>query len=71
MKLYSSFLIRWWLTRVGSESERTVLQVEHIQTGASTRAASLAEAEQWMSKTCRSTATAVETTTPESRRDEG
>lgn len=60
MKLYSSFLIRWWLTREGSQSERTVLQVEHIQTGASTRAASLSEAERWMRETCRDTKTKME-----------
>jgi hypothetical protein len=60
MKRYSSFLIRWWLTREGSESERTVLQVEHIQTGASTRAASLTEAEKWMRETCESAASAME-----------
>ena len=60
MKLYSSFLIRWWLTREGSHSERTVLQVEHIQTGASTRAASLTEADKWMRETSRNTKTAME-----------
>ena len=48
MKLYSSFLVRCWLTRDVSQDERRVLQVEHIQTGVSTRASSLAEAEQWM-----------------------
>src|SRR6266480_3546595 len=60
MKLYSSFLIRWWLTRAGSASERTVLHVEHIQTGAATRAASLTEAEKWMRETCCRAASAAE-----------
>jgi hypothetical protein len=60
MKHYSSFLVRWWFTREESANERTVLQVEHIQSGASTRAASLSEAENWMRETGRSEATAIE-----------
>jgi hypothetical protein len=53
MKLYSSFLVRCWLTRDISQDERRVLQVEHIQTGVTTRASSLAEAERWMFEAAR------------------
>jgi hypothetical protein len=53
MKLYSSFLIRCWLIHDSAQDERPVIDVEHIQTGGHTRAASLAEAEQWMFEACR------------------
>ena len=53
MKLYSSFLIRCWLIHDPAEGERPVIDVEHIQTGGHTRAASLTEAEQWMFEACR------------------
>jgi hypothetical protein len=55
MKLYSSFLIRCWLISDLAEGERPVIEVEHIQTGGHTRAASLAEAELWMFEACRTT----------------
>jgi hypothetical protein len=53
MKLYSSFLIRCWLVHDSACDERSVIDVEHIQTGCHTRAASLAEAEEWMVEACR------------------
>ena len=53
MKLYSSFLIRCWLIADPSHDERSVIDVEHIQTGGHRRAASLAEIEEWMFDTCR------------------
>ena len=65
MRFYSSFLIRCWLTRDASQGERPVLQVEHIQTGTSTRAASLAEAETWIFEACR----AVRQPGPETTQD--
>jgi len=53
MRVYSSFLIRYWLAGETSQAERSVLQAEHIQTGASMRAASLVELEPWFLETCR------------------
>jgi len=52
MRIYNSFLVRCWLIQDSSQGERSVIDVEHIQTGASTRAASLTEAERWVFKTC-------------------
>jgi hypothetical protein len=40
------------LTGDARQDERSVLQVEHIQTGASMRAVSFNEAEQWMFAAC-------------------
>lgn len=54
MRVYSSFLIRCWLTGEASQDERSVLQAEHIQTGTSMRATSLVELEPWFFETCRS-----------------
>lgn len=71
MKLYSPFLVRCWLTRDVLQDGRRVLQVEHIQTGVSTRASSLAEAEQWMFEAGhpdRSTAEAMERSRSRGRR---
>ena len=53
MKLYSSFLIRCWLIHDAADDERSVIDVEHIQTGCHTRASSLTEAETWMFEACR------------------
>jgi hypothetical protein len=53
MKLYSSFLIRCWLINDSTLGERSVIDIEHIQTGGHTRAASLAEAEEWIFEACR------------------
>jgi hypothetical protein len=53
MKLYSSFLIRCWLIQDTPHEERSVIDIEHIQTGHHTRAASLTEAETWMLEACR------------------
>jgi hypothetical protein len=56
MKSYSSFLIRCWLISNESECERTVLEIEHIQTGAHHKGTSIAEAEVWMLSRCQQSA---------------
>ena len=48
MRLYNSFLVRCWLIRSAADGERSVLDIEHIQTGEHFRPASLSEAEGWM-----------------------
>ena len=48
MRLYNSFLVRCWLIRSAPEGERSVLDIEHIQTGEHFRPLNLAEAEGWM-----------------------
>jgi hypothetical protein len=53
MRIYSSFLIRCWLTDDASPNEQAVLQAEHIQTGTSMRGASLVELEPWLFEACR------------------
>ena len=60
MRLYSSFLIRCWLTEDAQQGKQSVLQVEHIQTGASTRAQTFAEVEPWIFETCRASKSTVE-----------
>ena len=59
MRVYSSFLVRCWITEDESQGEQSVLQIEHIQTGASVRAATLTEVEPWILAACRN-ARAVE-----------
>jgi hypothetical protein len=53
MKCYGSFLVRCWLAEGDPRGARAVWQVEHIQTGALTRAASLSEVEVWALERCR------------------
>lgn len=48
MRLYNSFLVRCWTVRSAAEGERSVLDIEHIQTGEHYRPSSLSEAEDWM-----------------------
>jgi len=48
MRIYSSFLIRCWRIQDPSQGERSVFDVEHIQTGNRQRVASLNEATEWM-----------------------
>jgi hypothetical protein len=48
VRLYNSFLLRCWLIRSAPEGERSVLDIEHIQTGEHFRPATLVEAEGWM-----------------------
>ena len=48
MRLYNSFLVRCWLIRSAPEGERSVLDIEHIQTGEHFRPANMTEAEGWM-----------------------
>jgi hypothetical protein len=55
MRAYSSFLVRCWLTEDSPQGEHSVLQIEHIQTGASVKAASFTEVEPWILEACRAT----------------
>jgi hypothetical protein len=43
MKIYNSFLIRCWLLRDTAQADRSIFEIEHIQTGERHRAASVAE----------------------------
>lgn len=43
MKIYNSFLIRCWLLRNTSQADRSIFEIEHIQTGERKRVASFAE----------------------------
>lgn len=61
MRLYGSFLVRCWLADDPSQERQSVLQVEHIQTGASTRAEHFSEIEPWVLEACRSVKSDVET----------
>ena len=69
MRLYNSFLVRCWLIRDSPETERVVVDVEHIQTGGHMRAASLDEIQQWVLKSCR--AARPEDASPEGARAPG
>jgi hypothetical protein len=53
MRLYSSFLVRCWLTEDALQGAQSVLQIDHIQTGASRRATNLSELEPWVLEACR------------------
>ena len=48
MKIYNSFLIRCWLLRNTSQAERSVFEIEHIQTGERQRVTSFAEMQNLM-----------------------
>ena len=49
MIIRNSFYIRWLLiTGDDREKERSVIDIEHIQSGGSRRVSSLEEANQWM-----------------------
>lgn len=52
MKTRKSFFIRWLLFRDEDilQEERSVIDIEHIQSGASRRLSSLEEANLWMSE---------------------
>lgn len=52
MKSYGSFLCRCWVIREESQDVRTVIKIEHIQTGAQMRATGFAEAELWIIEQC-------------------
>jgi hypothetical protein len=54
MKRYGSFLVRCWLIEETLQDIRSVIDVEHIQSGERMRVASIGEAEQWMFAACRS-----------------
>lgn len=53
MKRYSSFFVRCWLIADVAELERSVINVEHIQSGEHMRVQRMTEAEEWMFETCR------------------
>jgi len=48
MKIYNSFLIRCWLLRNPAQPDRSIFEIEHIQTGERQRVASVAEIERLM-----------------------
>lgn len=49
MIIRKSFLIRWLLyTEEAKDEERSVIDIEHIQSGNNQRVSSLEEANQWM-----------------------
>ena len=48
MKIRKSFFIRWLLVRDEEKQEKSVVDIEHIQSGDSQRVSSLEEANQWM-----------------------
>lgn len=49
MKIRKSFYIRWLLSRGGErQTERSVIDIEHIQSGEARRVSSLEEANEWM-----------------------
>lgn len=49
MKIRKSFYIRWLLsTGDDRQPERSVIEIEHIQSGCNGRVSSLEEANQWM-----------------------
>jgi hypothetical protein len=52
MKLYGSFLVRCWLIQGPSQNERSVYDVQHIQTGERLRVESLAEVQNWVIAAC-------------------
>ena len=60
MRLYSSFLVRCWLTEDGLPGAQSVLRIDHIQTGASKRATKLSELEPWVFEACRTARLKVE-----------
>jgi cell division protein FtsL len=48
MMTRKSFFIRWLLVRDEKEQEKSVIDIEHIQSGDSQRVSSLEEANLWM-----------------------
>ena len=54
MRVYGSFLVRCWLPEKTEQCEPATLQIQHIQSGAAMRTASLVDAESWIIETCRS-----------------
>lgn len=54
MKSYSSFLVRCWLIPDESDGQqRSLFDIEHIQTGEHRRIAALTEVQDWMLAACR------------------
>ena len=49
MKIRKSFFIRWLLS-VDQLQERSVIEIEHIQSGDRQRVSTLEEASEWMKK---------------------
>lgn len=51
MKIRKSFFIRWFLSvDEQKQSRRSVIDIEHVQTGDKHRVSTLEEAGEWMSK---------------------
>lgn len=50
MKIRKSFYLRWLLSKSGGEqqTERSIIDIEHIQSGETQRVSTLEEANEWM-----------------------
>ena len=55
MKSQGSFLLRCWLIQDQAETERTIFDIEHVQTGKHERVGNLAEAHHWIINQCMTT----------------
>jgi hypothetical protein len=52
-KVYTSFVVRCWVLKDQPLGERSVLDVEHVQSGERLRAANFTEASAWMDAVAR------------------
>lgn len=52
MKIYNSFLLRCWLLREVSQEERSVFEIQHVQSGERQRVVSLDEVHDWINRVC-------------------
>lgn len=52
MRFYTSFVVRCWVLEEPGLGRRSIVDLEHIQTGDHYRVASLTEAQQQMADTC-------------------
>jgi hypothetical protein len=52
MKKQGSFLLRCWFIQDEAKTERTIFDIEHVQTGEHERVENLAEAHHWILNQC-------------------
>jgi hypothetical protein len=52
MRTQGSFLMRCWLIQEETATERTIFDIEHVQTGEHERVENLAEAQHWIVQKC-------------------
>ncbi len=52
MRTQGSFLMRCWLIQEETATERTIFEIEHVQTGEHERVENLAEAQHWIVQKC-------------------